>query len=148
VAEVVLDTGINPDDPDELVLAVVIDQEASVGERAIMALGDLSYPDADGLYRVAGAYADRRLVDGAVTVDIVSYPDVLKDAGVGGEFPVHDADLVRLLRVVGETDRDTLPPLTFVFTTPLAALTDNEDERPFVFGPPPDQRSVAENVRP
>jgi hypothetical protein len=148
VAEVVLDTGINPDDPDELVLAVVINPEASEGERAIMALGDLSYPDEEGVYHVTGAYADRRLADGEVTVDIVSHPDVLEDAGVGGDFPAHDADSVRLLRVSGPTGHDTVPALTFVFTTPLAALTDNEDERPFVLAPLPGQRSVAENVRP
>lgn len=150
MADVVLNTGIDPDDPDELVLAVVIDPEGDAGERALVALGDLAYPDEAGVYRLLGtdAYADRRLVDGEVTVDVVSYPAVLRNAGIAGEFPVHGIDSVRLLRVTGETEHDTLPAETLVFTTPLAALTDNEDEAPFVLGPPPDHRSVAENVLP
>ena len=49
--------------------------------------------------------------------------------------------------MTGETDHDTLPAATLVFTTPLEELTDNEDEWPFVLAPP-DQRNVAENVRP
>lgn len=151
MAEVVLETGINPDDPDELVLAVVIDPGGSPGERAIVALGDLGYPDEDvGLCYVLGtdAYADRRLADGEVTVDIVAYPVALSRVGVTGDFPAHDGNAVRLLRVTGETGHATLPGPTLVFTTPLAELTDNEDELPFVLAPPPDQRSVAANVRP
>jgi hypothetical protein len=151
VAEVELGTGINPDDPDELVLAVVIDPEASDGERALMALGDLCYPDDEtGVYYISAtdAYADRRIADGEVTVDIVSFPAVLENVGVTAEFPAHDAESVRLLRVTGETEHGTLPAATLVFTTPLEELTDNEDQRPFVLAPPPDQRSVAENVRP
>lgn len=135
MAEVVLETGINPDDPDEWVLAVVIDPEGDDGERALVAIGDLCHPDEETWQcHVArtDAYAERRLEDGAVTVDVIAYSAVLKDLRVAGEFPAHGADAVLLLRVVGETDHDTLPAATHVFTTPIEALTDNEDERPFV----------------
>lgn len=141
MAEVELDTGINPDDPDELVLAVVIDPEGSAGERALIALGDYCYPDEDtGVYYILGtdAYADRRLEDGVLTVDIVSYPAVLRNVGVTAEFPPgRDPETVLILRVTGMTTHTTLPGETLVFTTPLDELTDDEDEWPFVLAPPP-----------
>jgi len=151
MVEAVLETGIDPDDPDALVLAVVIDPAGSAGERALVALGDLCYPDEDtGGYYILGtdAYADRRIVDGEVIVDIVAYPEVLTNIGVAAEFPPYGAETVLLLRATGETEYDTLPAATLVFTTPIEELTDNEDERPYVLAPPPDQRNVAENVRP
>jgi hypothetical protein len=149
--EAVLETGIDPDDPDALVLAVIIDPAGSAGERALMALGDLCYPDEDtGAYYILGtdAYADRRIVDGEVIVDVVTYPEVLANLGVAAEFPPYDAETVLLLRATGETEHDTLPAATLVFTTPIDELTDNEDERPYVLAPPPAQRNVAENVLP
>ncbi|MFL6118063.1 hypothetical protein [Actinophytocola sp.] len=141
MAEVELETGINPDDPDELVLAVVIDPEGSDEELAVVALGELSEPDANtGAPRVLGthAYADRHLEDGVLTVDIVSYPTVLRDLGVRAKFPpARDPEAVRVLRVTGLTDHDTLPESTLVFTTPLDELTDDENEVPFVLAPTP-----------
>jgi hypothetical protein len=141
VAEVELETGINPDDPDELVLAVVVDPEGSAEERVVLALGELSCPDrATGVHHVPGtdAYADRRLADGEVTVDIVSYPQVLRDLGVRTEFPpARDPGAVRVLRVTGMTSHTTLPDATQVFTTPLDELTDDENDAPFVLGPRP-----------
>jgi hypothetical protein len=139
VAEVELETGINADDPDELVLAVVVDPEGSDEERVVIALGELSEPDArTGADRVPGtdAYADRHLADGVVTVDIVSYPAVLRNLGVRTKFaPARDPAAVRVLRVTGLTDHDTLPEWTLVFTTPLDELTDDENEAPFVLAP-------------
>jgi hypothetical protein len=151
MAEAVLETGIDPDDPEALVLAVVIDPAGSAGERALVALGDLCRPDEDtGAYYIldTDAYADRRIEDGEVTVDIVTYPGVLTDIGVAAQFPPYDAETVLLLRATGETEHDTLPAATLVFTTPIEELTDNEDEQPYVLAPPPDQRDVAEQARP
>jgi hypothetical protein len=141
VAEVELETGLNPDDPDELVLAVVIDREGSPEERAVIALGELSCPDEKtGIYHVprTDAYADRRLEDGEVTVDIVSYAEVLRDLGIRTGFPpARDPKAVRVLRVTGMTSHTTLPDATLVFTTPLDELTDDEEDAPFVLTPWP-----------
>jgi hypothetical protein len=142
VAEVELDTGLNPDDPDELVLAVVIEPAGSAGERALLALGDLCSPDEEtGACRIpdTDAYADRRIADGEVTVSVVSYPAVLEEIGITGAFPSYGKESVLLFDVTGETEHDTVPATTLVFTTPLDELTDNEDERPFVLAPPPGQ---------
>jgi hypothetical protein len=43
--EVVLRDGIDPEDPERVVLAVVVDPEGSPGERAVMAVGDYCFPD-------------------------------------------------------------------------------------------------------
>ncbi|TDV54976.1 hypothetical protein [Actinophytocola oryzae] len=139
MAEVVLETGINPDDPEEWVLALVIDPEGSDAERTLVAIGDLCHPDENGVYAVpqSDAYAAPRLADGVLTVDVVTFPEVLEGLRVTTAFPLHDEESVRLLRVVGETGHDTLPPTTHVFTTPIEALTDNEDETPFVLARPP-----------
>jgi hypothetical protein len=137
MAEVVLETGINPDDPDEWVLAVVIDPEGEDGERALVAIGDLCQPDEETWQchvPRTDAFAVPRLEDGELIVDVVASAAVLKDLRVAGEFPVYGEDSVLLLQVVGETGHDVLPAVTHVFTTPIEALTDNEDERPFVLG--------------
>ena len=141
MAEVELETGLDPDDPDELVLAVVVDPEGSAEERVVIALGELSHPDGrTGVHHVlpTDAHADRRLEDGVVTVDIVSYPEVLRSIGVTTRFPpARDPDTVLVLRVTGPTDHTTLPPATLVFTTPLDELTDDENDAPFVLSGPP-----------
>jgi hypothetical protein len=146
VAEVELETGINPDDPDELVLAVVVDREGPDDERAVLALGELCYPDEEtGVYYVLGtdAYAERRLEDGVLTVDIVSYPEVLRNVGVKTRFPpARDPETVLVLRVTGMTSHDTLPHATLVFTTPLDELTDDEEDWPFVLAPSPGELSA------
>jgi hypothetical protein len=43
--ELVLPDGIDPEDPERVVLAVVVDPEGSLGERAVMAVGDYCFPD-------------------------------------------------------------------------------------------------------
>jgi hypothetical protein len=144
VPEVVLRNGINPDDPDEVVLAVVIDAEGSPGEQAVAELGDLSAVDEDdGVCYVqqGDAWADARIDDGVLTVDILVYAAVLERVGVDvTAFPQRsprDPDAVRVLRVTGATGYDTLPVVTLVYTTPLDEP--EEDALPLLLAPPPDE---------
>jgi hypothetical protein len=140
--EVVLRTGTDPDEPDELLLAVIIDPEGSPGEQAVLELGDRSAVDEDeGVCYVqqTDAWADARVEDGVVTVDILIYDAVLEHRGVDvSAFPERsprDPDAVRVLRATGTTTHDTLPNVTLVYTSPLDEL--EEDELPLLFAPPP-----------
>jgi hypothetical protein len=146
--EVVLRDGINPDDPDEVVLAVVIDsEEGTPGEQAVAELGDLSAVDEDdGVCYVqqTDAWAERHLENGELTVDVVIYEQVLEHAGVDpAGFPDRsplDPEAVRVLRVTGTTTHDTLPDVTLVYMTPLDEP--EEDALPLLLAPPPTEEDL------
>lgn len=144
MAEVVLRAGVNPDDPEAVLLAVVIDPEGSAGERAVASVGNYCYVDEED--RVAyilqtDAWADRHLENGVLTVDILAYPSVQKDYLDSVDettFPdrsPRDPDALRILRVTGTTTHTTLPDETLVYLAPLDQLS--EDDWPLVFAPPP-----------
>lgn len=130
MAEVVLRRGINPDFPEELVLAVVVDPDGSPGERAVAALGGRCY-EGDGAFYLAqtDGWAASSLADGVLTVDVVVY------AAVAGKsldaFPAGPVDgTVRLLRVTGTTDETVLPE-------DGVALFKRADDWPILLAPPP-----------
>lgn len=144
MTEVVLRAGLDHKDPEAVCLAVVIDPMGSPGERAVAKIGAYCYLDEED--RVAyilqtDAWADRRIDDGVLTVDILVYPpapgthgDEINEANFPDRSP-RDPDALRVLRVTGKTTHDTLPEETLVFLTPLDQLT--EDDWPLVFAPPP-----------
>jgi hypothetical protein len=141
--EVVLRAGIDPDEPDEVLLAVVIDWEGSPGEQAVADLGDRSAViEEDGVCYVqqTDAWADSRIEDGVLTVDILIYDELLEHFGVDvGAFPdrsPRDPDAVRVLRVTGTTTYDTLPDVTLVYMTPIDEP--EEGSLPLLLAPPPD----------
>ncbi|QFZ19807.1 hypothetical protein [Saccharothrix syringae] len=146
--EVVLRTGLHPTHPEALALAVVIDPQGSPGERAVALVGDYCYVDEeDGVAYIlqTDAWAEGRVEDGVLVVDILVYPPVpeghsAKIAELINEinFPdrsPHAPDAVRVLRVTGTTTHDTVPDETLVFLTPLDRLT--ADDMPLLFAPPP-----------
>ncbi|TDV43131.1 hypothetical protein [Actinophytocola oryzae] len=143
--EVVLRDGINPDDADEVVLAVVIDgEDGSPGERAVADLGDRSVVDEDaGVCYVlqTDAWADASLEDGTLTVDVLIYDAILEHWGYDlGAFPDRspmDRDAVVVLHVTGTTTFDELPDVTLVFPTPIDEP--EEDALPLLLAPPPDE---------
>ncbi|GAA3926937.1 hypothetical protein GCM10023085_05340 [Actinomadura viridis] len=104
MAELWLRTGLNPDDPDALVLAVVVNQDGTPGERAAARLGSHGY-EGDGCFTLVqtDGWAEHRLDGEVLTVDIVASPAVLEALGIGtAGFPERsavDPDAVRLLRV-------------------------------------------------
>lgn len=141
--EVVLRDGINPDDTDEVVLAVVIDWEGSPGEQAVADLGDRSAVDEDAgvcYIQQTDAWADATLTDGVLTVDILIYQAILEHWGYDlTTFPdrsPRDAEAVRVLRVTGTTSYDTLPDITLVYMTPIDEP--EEGALPLLLAPPPD----------
>jgi hypothetical protein len=142
--EVVLRAGIDPDEPDGVRLAVVIDPRESPGEWAIAKIGDFCYVDEEdevAYILQTDAWAERRLEDGELTVDIMVYEAMLQhfddvDLTLFEERSPHDPRAVRVLRVTGTTTHDTLPDETLVYMTPLDRL--DEEDWPLVFAPPPE----------
>lgn len=79
MAELVLCTGLDPDDPDSVTPVVIVAERRTADEDAVARLG-LHGHEGDGcLYFVrTDGWAERRLEGGLLTVDIVAYPVVLK----------------------------------------------------------------------
>lgn len=144
MAEVVLRGGLDSDEPDRVLLAVVIDPKGSPGEWAVARIGDFCYVDEDdevAYILQTDAWAERHLANGELTVDIMVYEAMLRhfddvDLTLFEERSHHDPDAVRVLRVTGTTTHDTLPDETLVYLTPLDRL--DEDDWPLVFAPPPE----------
>jgi hypothetical protein len=141
--EVVLRDGIDPEDPERIVLAVVVDPDGSPGEQAVMAVGDYCFPDEEA--NVAhilqtDAFTECHLDAGKLTVDFMVFPSPARSAGRIDEadFPersTREPLAIRVLRVTGRTTYDELPDEVLVYTTPLDQLT--EEDCPLVFAPPP-----------
>jgi hypothetical protein len=144
MAEVALRTGLDPNDPERVVLAVAVDPDGSVGERAVAVMGDYCFPDEEagvGHILATDAFVECRLDSGVVTVDFLLYPSPARsDERINeADFPersTHEPLAIRVLRVTGTTTRDELPDETLVYLTPLDALT--EEDEPLIFAPAPE----------
>ncbi|MET0233692.1 MAG: hypothetical protein ABW224_03535 [Kibdelosporangium sp.] len=144
MAEAVLRNGIDPEDLDRVILAVVIDPDGSPGERAVMALADSSFPDEEA--NVAhilqtDAFTECELNAGELTVDFMVFPSPARADGQidDADFPERSAReplAIKILRVTGRTTHDQLPDEVLVYTTPLDRLT--EEDCPLLFAPPPE----------
>ncbi|MEV7426288.1 MULTISPECIES: hypothetical protein [unclassified Streptomyces] len=153
MAEVRLGAGVNPDDPEAVVLVVAVDEDGPPAERAVARLGLRGY-ESDGclcFVRTDG-WAERRLDGEELTVDIVAYPAVLDSLEIDRvAFPERsaaDPDAIRLLRVRAQVAPEAYEQalaLTAVLTLPaatpleqgLAALRSGEDW-PLILTPPPE----------
>jgi hypothetical protein len=141
--EAVLRDGIDPEDPERVILAVVVDPHGSPGERAVMAVGDYCFPDeeANVAYILqTDAFTECDLKAGQLTVDFMVFPSPARSDGRIDEtdFPERstlEPLAIRVLRVTGRTTHNQLPDEVLVYTTPLDRLT--EDDCPLIFAPPP-----------
>ncbi|MCH0539991.1 hypothetical protein I3F58_10520 [Streptomyces sp. MUM 203J] len=108
VPEVWVRSGMDPDDPEAVVVAVVMDPKGSPEERAVLELGNRAHEmeDCFGLLQTDG-WAERRLDGEVLTVDIVAYPfeGLEIDAGAYFERSLVDQEAVRLLRVSSHVAR-------------------------------------------
>jgi hypothetical protein len=137
MAELVLRTGVNPDDPGEQVLVLTVDPAGTAGERAVAALGERGYEGDEVLYLVqTDGWTEHHLADGVLTLDVVVHPAVLESLTVdSADFPnrsTTDPAAVRVLRVTAEITDNAVPTTTAVFTTPL-----DEDDWPLILAPAP-----------
>lgn len=128
---------------------VVVDPEGTPEERAVARLADLGY-EGDGVLHLSrtDGWAERRLRDGVLVVDVVARADALHSLGVDAEAFTErsrlDRRAVRLLRVRGEaTGDDRLPEATTVVAVPpgtpverVLADLDSGVEWPLVLAPP------------
>ena len=152
MAELWLSRGVNPDDPQELVLAIVIDAEGEAADRAVRQLSSHAY-DGDGVgYLVqTDGWAEQSLVGDVLTVDLVVYPSVLRQLGVDevefGERSPIEPEAVRLLRVsavVDVVEYQRAPVLAAVLDAPagttyeqMLAMISDGDVEPIVLAAPP-----------
>jgi len=125
------------------VLAIVVDPEASVGERAVAELGSRGYEGDDVRYLVqTDGWAERSRDGATLTVDVVAHAAVLEslevDTSALPERSEVDPTAIRLLRVTGELNVATLSDATAVYFTPADKIT--EDDWPLILAPPPDVR--------
>jgi hypothetical protein len=137
MAELVLRTGVNPDDPGEQVLVLTVDPTGTVGERAVAALGERGYEGDEVLYLVpTDGWAEHHLADGVLTLDVVVHPAALASLAVDpADFPdrsTTDPAAVRVLRVAAEITDNAVPATTVVFTAPV-----DEDDWPLILAPAP-----------
>jgi hypothetical protein len=152
MAELWFRRGLNPDDPSEFVLAIVIDPDGEWGDRAALQLWDYAH-DGDGvthLLRTDG-WAEQSLDGDVLTVDLVVYPSVLRNLGLDetgfSERSPIEPEAVRLLRVSASVDTveyQRTPVLAAVVHSPvgttseqmLAKISDGE-VWPLIIAPPP-----------
>lgn len=152
MAELWLRRGVSPEDPQELVLAIVVDPDGGSADRAALQLWSGAY-DGDGvsyLVRTDG-WAERSLVGDELTVDLVVYPNVLRQLGVDeaafGERSPIEPEAVRLLRVSAKVDVDeyqqvamptvVLPASPGTTSEQLLAMIGDGDVEPLILAPPP-----------
>ncbi|MFI8435643.1 hypothetical protein ACIGJO_18200 [Streptomyces sp. NPDC079020] len=126
MAELVLCTGLDPDDPDSVTPVVIVAEGSTPAEDAVTRLGAYGYEGDDCLYIVqTDGWAERRLEGELLTVDIVAYPAVLKgletDADLFPERSAADPEALRLLRVSARVSPGTYAratDITAVLTAP------------------------------
>lgn len=152
MAELWFRRGVNPDDPEEFVLAIVVDPDGEPDDRAVARLGLNAY-EGDGVaYLVqTDGWAEQSLVGDMLTVDLVVYPSVLKQLGVDearlGERSPIEPDAVRLLRVSAAVDvaeYQQAPVTVVVLEAPigttyeqLLGMIEDGDVAPIVLATPP-----------
>lgn len=157
MAELWLRRGVNPDDPRELVLAIVIDADGEAADLAVRRLSSHAY-DGDGVgYLVqTDGWAEQSLVGDVLTVDLIVYPVVLRQLGVDeaeyGERSPIEPEAVRLLRVsavVDVVEYRRAPVSAVVLDAPagttferMLAMIRDGDVEPLILAAPPDHAPV------
>lgn len=152
MAQVWLGSGMDPDAPEAVVVAVVIDPQGTPEERAVGALFSCAY-EGEGCFLLVrtDGWAERRLQGGVLTVEIVVHPAVLGMLGFDAAgFPERSSvepAAVRLLRVsthVAGCQYDQALDVTAVLKAP-AELTPQQvvaglrsgETWPLILAPPP-----------
>ncbi|MCH5675893.1 hypothetical protein [Streptomyces gilvus] len=144
--------GMDPEAPDAVVVAVVVDPAGTAEERAVAALFSYAY-DGDGTFLLVrtDGWAERRVDGDVLTVEIVVHRAVLDALGIDGagfpERPLVRPDAVRLLRVStpvvgGRYDRAL--DVTAVLSAPAGAAAEqivadvhSGEAWPLILAPPP-----------
>ncbi|MHC3475201.1 hypothetical protein ACYF6T_41950 [Streptomyces sp. 7R007] len=152
MAQLWLRDGLDPDAPEAVVVAVLIDPAGTPQERAVGALFSCAYEGEDCFLLVrTDGWAERRLRGDVLTVDVVVHPALLKrleiDAAGFPERSSADPDAVRLLRVSTRVDPrqyEQAPAATVVLTAPAEATPEQivaglqaRDDWPLIMAPPP-----------
>ncbi|WP_406450112.1 hypothetical protein OG782_11990 [Streptomyces sp. NBC_00876] len=122
MAELVLCTGLDPDDPDAVTLVVTVAEGRAADEDAVAGLGRYGYEGDGCLYLVqTDGWAERRLDGETLTVDIVAHPAVLKGLETAADlFPgrsAADPEALRLLRVSAQVS-----PAAYARATEITAV--------------------------
>ncbi|MER5983046.1 hypothetical protein [Streptomyces sp. NPDC001787] len=153
MAELVLCTGLDPDDPESVTLVVTAAEGRTPGEDAVARLGAYGYEGDGCLYFVrTDGWAERRLDGELLTVDIVAYPAVLKGLEAEADrFPERsaaDPEALRLLRVSARVSPGTYAraaDITAVLTAPagtpaeeVVAEARSGGSRPLILAPRPE----------
>jgi len=152
MAQVWLRDGLDPDAPEAVVVAVVVDPAGTPEERAVAELFSCAYEgEASFLLVRTDGWAERRLREDVLTVEIVVHRAVLHRLGAhaaGSPAPPAGApDTVRLLRASTRVDPSRYGQALAV-TVVLTAPADAPDERivadlrsreswPLILAPPP-----------
>ncbi|WP_327711146.1 hypothetical protein OG912_23605 [Streptomyces sp. NBC_00464] len=132
MAELVLCTGLDPDEPDSVTLVVIVAEGVegvegdAADEDAVARLGLFGYEGDGCLYFVqTDGWAERRLDGELLTVDIVAYPAVLKGLEAAADLFLErsaaDPEALRLLRVSAQVSPGTYAQaadITAVLTAP------------------------------
>jgi hypothetical protein len=144
--------GVNPEDPEDLVLAVVVDPEGGPADRAVQQLWSHAY-EGDGVFHLVrtDGWAEQSLNGDVLTVDAVVYPSVLSALGIDeaafAERSPIEPQAVRLLRVSAAVDvaeYQRTPLLAVVLEAPagtsaerMLTLIAEGEVSPLVLAPPP-----------
>ncbi|MEU3056941.1 hypothetical protein [Streptomyces griseus] len=154
MAEALLCTGLDPDDPDAETLVVVVSDVPDHHERAAARLASYGYEGDGCLYLVqTDGWAERRLEGDLLTVDIVAHPALLRGLEADRErFSAPssaDPAALRLLRVETRVDPAAYgraSGATLVLTAPAGtpaeeavALVRSGEDWPLVLTPPPER---------
>ncbi|MER5277838.1 hypothetical protein ABT025_19045 [Streptomyces sp. NPDC002809] len=153
MAELVLCTGLDPDEPDSVMPVVIVSEGGAADEDAVAGLGTYGY-EGDGClcFVQTDGWAERRLDGELLTVDIVAYPAVLKGIEAAADrFPERsaaDPEALRLLRVSAQVSPGTYAratDITAVLTAPagtpaeqVVAQARSGEDRPLILAPQPE----------
>ncbi|MFC8431999.1 hypothetical protein [Streptomyces sp. NPDC057253] len=159
MAQVWLRDGLDPDAPEAVVVAVVVDPAGPPEERAVAELFSCAYEGEDSFLLVrTDGWAERRLREDVLTVEIVVNAAVLHRLGAhaagspapaaGSSAPPAGApDTVRLLRASTRVDPsryDQALAVTVVLTAPAGAPDErivaelrSRESWPLILAPPP-----------
>ncbi|MEU1270464.1 hypothetical protein [Streptomyces sp. NPDC005799] len=149
--------GLDPEAPEAVVVAVVVDPAGTAEERAVAALFSYAY-EGDGTFLLVrtDGWAARRVDGDVLTVEIVVHRAVLEVLGIDGagfpECPRVRPDAVRLLRVsapVAGGRYDQALEGTAVLSAPAGARPEqivadlqSGEAWPLILAPPPASGAV------
>ncbi|MFE7558478.1 hypothetical protein [Kitasatospora sp. NPDC057500] len=150
MARLYVRSGINPDDPDAPVVALLVDPDGPPGERAVAELGRYGH-EGDGAFFLlpTDGWAEHALDGDRLTVAVAAHPFALRQIGADPEaFPERSPaapEAALLLRADAAVDPELYAradAAAAVFTAgPGLALDEvlaGEDSWPVVLAPPPE----------